>query len=214
MTVVMAPAVCRMTEPIASANSPSTVRYRPAPMTARSTSRPPSDTGTLLCRIDEPMKKHANTTTSATMASRIANTTTLAASMGSRLGTASSEARMTPVEYSVVMSRAPSTQIVSWPSPIPAPRMKPTGFLITLASRAAACGPVQLDTVRKVNSSVNPTVRTTNSSSVQIVERTERILVHSASIRWPKPMRRPAGGSAARVAGAGGAADVIRHAPG
>ena len=90
---------------------------------------------------------------------------------------------MTPVEYSVVITSTPSTQMVSWPSPMPAPRMKPIGLAATVAFRSAACGPVQLATVSPVNSAVKPTVRTTNSSRVQTVDRTERIFVHSASMR-------------------------------
>ena len=59
--------------------------------------------------------------------SSTANTIALAASTGIRRGTASSEARITPVEYSLVMTSTPRTQMASWPSPIPVPRMKPTG---------------------------------------------------------------------------------------
>ena len=77
--------------------------------------------------------------------------------MGSRLGTASSEERITPVEYSVVITSTPSTQMVSWPRPMPAPRMKPTGLATMVASRSAACGPVQCDSVSQVNSAVKPT---------------------------------------------------------
>ena len=50
-------------------------------------------------------------------------------------GTASSEARITPVEYSVAITSTPRTAMVSWPRPMPAPKMKPTGSATIVASR-------------------------------------------------------------------------------
>src|ERR1035438_6551119 len=114
-TVVMEPAVCRISDPIARANRPSTVRYSPAPMTARVTPGSLSATGTLLCSSVEPTKNELKETISARTSSRAANITALAASTGIRLGVARSEARITPVEYSEVITMAPSTQMVSWP---------------------------------------------------------------------------------------------------
>jgi hypothetical protein len=46
MMVEMDPAVCLIMVPMASASSPSTVRYSPAPITARVTPGSPSATGT------------------------------------------------------------------------------------------------------------------------------------------------------------------------
>ncbi len=163
-------------------------------MTARATPESLSDTGAWLCSIAEPMKNELKVTISATTRISTANTTALAASIGSRFGTASREARITPVEYSVAISSTPSTAIASWPRPVPAPSMKLTGSAMIVALRCAARGPVQLSTVSQVNSAVKPMVTTTKTMSVQIVERTERIFVHSLSSRWPKPARWAAGG--------------------
>ena len=118
-------------------------------------------------------------------------TTIFAASIGQRRGTASSEARITPVEYSVAISSTPRTAMVSWPRPMPAPKMKPTGSATIVASLAGARGPVQCDTDSQLSRAVRPTVMITNSISVQTVDRTDRILVHSASMRRPKPAGPP-----------------------
>ncbi len=60
-----------------------------------------------------PMKNERNETISPMTKMSVAKTAHLAASIGSLFGTASSEARMTPVEYSVVIVNAPSTQMAS-----------------------------------------------------------------------------------------------------
>ena len=125
----------------------------------------------------------------------------MAASTGSRRGTASSEARITPLEYSLVMTSTPSTPMASCPRPIPVPRMKPTGSDRALASRAAARGPYQFDSVSQAISAVKPTHTTTKMTSVQTVERTERILVHSARSRPAKPAWRPRPGPRGRGPG-------------
>jgi hypothetical protein len=65
MIVEMAPAVCRIIVPIASASSPSTVRYSPAPATARVTPEPLNDTGTWAWRMAEPTKNEQKATISA-----------------------------------------------------------------------------------------------------------------------------------------------------
>ncbi len=60
-----------------------------------------------------------------------------------------------------------------------------------------------------MNSTVKPMVTTTNAIRVQTVERTERILVHSETSRWPKPFTPPdgvgprSGAPATGLAGAG-----------
>jgi len=56
-----------------------------------------------------------------------------------------------------------------------------------VASRAAACGPFQCEAVSQLSSAVMPMLTTTNAASVQTVERTERIFVHSACIRFTNP---------------------------
>ena len=61
ITVAIAPAVCRIRPPIASANRPSTVRYKIPPMTARVTPGWPSVMATWLRRIAVVMKNTANT---------------------------------------------------------------------------------------------------------------------------------------------------------
>jgi hypothetical protein len=162
----------------------------------------------------EPTKNEQKATISVTTSRRTANTTALAASTGSRRGTASSEARITPVEYSLVMISTPRTAMASWPRPIPVPRMKPTGSARTLRFRAAARGPNQFDSVSQAISAVKPMHTTTKMTSVQTVERTERILVHSARSRPENPAWRPVAGSAGPRAGVTGAAAVMRCSPG
>ena len=83
--------------------------------------------------------------------------------------------------------------------------------MTTLAFRSAARGPFQLATVSHVNSAVRPSVITTNRVSVQTVERTERIFVHSALIRSRARVRRPAAGRGGTRAGAAGDCVVIGH---
>jgi hypothetical protein len=207
ITPVMAPAVCRMMAPIASANRPSMVRYSPPPKTARATPGSPSDTGAWLCRMAAPMKNDGNVTHSPITNTSAANTTTLAASIGIRRGTASSDALITPVEYSLVITSTPSTQMVSCPNSSPEPRIVLTGsatiWACWLGSDLSHCS-----TVSQVNSAVNPSVSTMSKPSDQTVDRTDRILVHSASSRWPKPGR-PAASPAAVACGPAADADAV-----
>ncbi len=142
-----------------------------------------------------------------------ANTTIFAISIGIRRGTASSDALITPVEYSLVITRMPSTQIVSWPSPIPAPRMKPTGSVVIATSPPPDPRLPQLATTSAVRPAVSPTVSTTNKIRVQSVERTDLILVHSASISPPNAARRLGGSAAALLAGAEGDVVVMADSP-
>ena len=143
------------------------------------------------CTIGLPMKKEQNETISATTKTSAANTTALAASTASRRGTASSDARITPVEYSLVMVSAPSTQIASWPKDRPVFRMNPAGSAASEAPRRGARPVCMACTVSQVNSAVRPSVRTTKITRDHRVDRTDLILVHSASITWPKPALRP-----------------------
>ena len=78
--MAMAPALCRTRPPIASANRPSTVRYRPAPITDLVTPGSLSDTVTTGCAMALPMKNEQNEVISATTKISTANTTALAAS--------------------------------------------------------------------------------------------------------------------------------------
>src|ERR1022692_201457 len=186
ITPVMAPAVCRTRAPIASAKRPSMVRYSPPPNTARATPGSPSDTGTWLCSIAAPRKNDGNVTHSLITNTTAAKTAALAASMGIRLGTASSDALITPVEYSLEITSTPSTQMVSCPNSSPEPRIWLTGSAATWA-RWLAPDLSHPSTVSQVNRPVNPSVTITSRVSDQTVDRTDRIFVHSASIRWPNP---------------------------
>src|SRR5690349_22043386 len=160
ITAVIAPAVCRMSPATAIANRPSTARYRPPPATARSTPGSLIDTGTLLFRMAEPTKNEAKQTISPMTSTTAVKATILAASIGHRLGTASSDARIIPVEYSLESTSTPSTQMVSWPNPRPTPRIEATGSLVTCA-RVAASVLAQPATVSAVISTVNPIVTIT-----------------------------------------------------
>src|SRR5262245_8668224 len=85
--------------------------------------------------------------------------------------------------------------------------MKATGSAMIRRLRSSARGPFQLATISSVRPAVSPTVSTTNRISVQTVERTERIFVHSAASRPPNRTRRAA--RVANDAGAGATGDVV-----
>src|SRR6266536_1082999 len=184
ITPVIPAAVCRTRPPMASANRPSTARYSPLPITARSTPGSPSATGAFPCRMAAPMKNDGNATSSPTTKTSTAKTTDLAASIGTRCGTASRLARIMPVAYSLAITRTPRTQIASWLSWKPEPRIVLTGSAMSwrcwLGSALLHC-----DTVSQVSSAVKPRVSTTSSPSEATVERTERIFVHSDSSSRP-----------------------------
>src|SRR6516165_10002795 len=179
ITVAMAPAVCLMSPPTASANRPSTVRYKIPPRTARVTPGWDSVTDTWLRRIVVLMKNTANTVIALTTASSTANTPALAASMGIRRGTASSEERIAPVEYSLLITITPSTQIASWPMPNPAPKITDVGSVSSVACSGWRPGLSQLLEMTLATSVLKPIATTTNASSDQRVDLTERIFVHS-----------------------------------
>src|ERR1019366_5756266 len=75
-----------------------------------------------------PMKNEGKLTHSPTTSTSAVKTTALAPSMGNRRGTASSEALITPVEYSLVSTRTPRTQTASCPNSSPEPRIVLTGI--------------------------------------------------------------------------------------
>ena len=103
--------------------------------------------------------------------------------------------------------------MASCPSPTPVPRMKPTGSAMALTSREAAFGPYQCVSVSQAISAVKPMHTTTKMISVQTVERTERIFVHSARSRLANPAWRPAAGSAGPRVGVTGDVVVIGPSP-
>src|SRR5665811_2548667 len=112
--VEMPPAVLRSSAPRPIPSSPTTVRNRAAPITARST----PELLRLVCRcldvrIDWPIRKAPSTV--GTMSTRVtaANTAALAHRTGRRAGTAAKVARIIPVAYSPVMSSTPRTPIAS-----------------------------------------------------------------------------------------------------
>ena len=91
--------------------------------------------------------------------------------------------------------------------------MKPTGSEMAVASRDAALGPYQCDSVSQAISAVKPMHTTTKMTSVQTVERTERILVHSARSRPANPAWRPAAGSSGPRVGVTGEVVVTGPSP-
>src|SRR5580698_8838667 len=107
---------------------------------------------------------------------RAAKTTILAAIMGTLRGTASRDARITPVEYSVEMTSTPSTQMASWPKLTPAARMTPAGSTVSVARRPG--GSVFHEWLKtSVSAKVSPMVTTTKATRHHTVERTDRIFV-------------------------------------
>src|ERR1700761_7543809 len=101
-------------------------------MHARVTPGWPSVIDTWLRRIAVLMKNTANTMIALITRSMAVNTAALAASIGSRFGTASSDARIAPVEYSLLITITPSTQMASWPRPNPAPKISAVGFVMSV----------------------------------------------------------------------------------
>ena len=156
-----------MIPPIPIANRPSTARYRAwLSNTARATPGSLSEHGRMAGReMAAPRKNDGNVTISPTIRTSTAKTSALAASIGVRRGTASSDARMTPVEYSLVMTSTPRTQMVSWPnsSPDPKDRAHRVGH-----DRRTRCGiaPSHWRMVSQVNRPVKPKVSTTSRTSV------------------------------------------------
>ena len=136
--------------------------------------------------------------TSVTTRATTAKTTTLAAYTVTRLGIAVSEVLIIPVEYSAVSTIAPSTTMTSWP------RKKSPAMLAWVASKVArSVGDVcdQLAAVPALIAAPIPMLTTSSTSSVQYVERTERILVNSERSVPPKPARPEGGGRTGGRAG-------------
>src|SRR5258708_7503760 len=152
-----------------------------APIVARATPGWPSVMEMSELRIEVEMKKTAKTVTALTTRISAANTMTLAASISSRLGTASSEDRIAPVVYSLENTMTPRTLAAGSPTKKPGPKISPVGADSAYAS--AGCGPgwPQLWCRTTAKSVLKPMATTTNAARDHTVERTERILVHSAA---------------------------------
>src|SRR5215469_15230509 len=90
--------------------------------------------------------------------------------------------------------------MASWPRPRPVPRMKLTGSVTIPDERASPLPLFSAFRVTQVNRAVSPRLTTTKMISVQTVDLTERIFVHSASITPAKPAQRAWIGAGAWVA--------------
>ncbi len=106
-------------------------------------------------------------------------TIALAVSTRARLGQAVNVVRIMPVPYSEEITSTPSGITHSVPSSRPN-QAKPS-FGSTTRSGSARASAV---------SSPMPTFSRTITPSVHIVERTERIFVHSEASAWPRVVRR------------------------
>src|SRR3954451_5461910 len=82
---------------------------------------------------------------------------------------------MPPVEYSAVMTRAPSTAMASCPKYSPARELA----VASMFARSCASTWLQLAVSPQVKSVVTPTLTTRVASRVQRVDRTDQSLVHS-----------------------------------
>src|ERR1700728_2881923 len=167
ITAEVAPAVCWTRPPSASEKRPGTVRYKIPPMHARVMPGCDSVIDTWLRMIAVVMKKTANTVIALTTRSRSANTTALAASIGSLRGTASSEARIAPVEYSLLITITPSTQMASWPRPNPAPNSTAVGSVSSVTWLGWLPALFQVLAMTAAISALNPIATITNASSDQ-----------------------------------------------
>src|SRR4051812_43651906 len=82
---------------------------------------------------------------------------------------------MPPVEYSAVMTRAPSTAMASCPKYRPASELA----VVSMFARSCASTWLQLAVSPQANSVVKPTLTMRVASRVQRVDRTDQSLVHS-----------------------------------
>src|SRR6185437_10330909 len=143
---------------------------------------------------DEEIRNETNEMTSPTTNATAETTSSLAQNTGARRGCAVSEVRTIPVEYSEVIAIAPNTTMISWP------RMMPNRVR-WVRSSWASCAVVASPWLARpqLPSTLMPMVTTVAEPRVHMVERTERILVHSERSAPPNPARPEAGGSAVRV---------------
>src|SRR5215470_9667794 len=139
-----------------------------------------------------PTKNETNEVTNETIRVTVVNTISLAAYTTPRRGCAVSEVRIIPVEYSEVITSAPSTAMMSWPN-----SKKAISDACVASIPALFCGLLwMLFAMAKPAMAAMPTLTTNSAAIVQYVERTERSLVNSermasTSSAWPV-----AGGSA------------------
>src|SRR5262249_43915412 len=113
----------------------------------------------------------ANVVMKATTASTTAKVTVLATSIDRRCGVAVSVARIVPVEYSALITITPSAPTMSW--------ARNTEKRLNVSARKSGPGPFGSLTTAQAIRHGRPMVSSTVDSSVHIVERTERSLVHS-----------------------------------
>src|SRR5690242_1891922 len=112
------------------------------------------------------------------------------------------DVRIIPVVNSEVIASAPKTTMTSWPNINP--RMDSTGTSI----RARACA-VSCEVLPQANRVEKPTLTAIVATSVQKVERTVRILVHSERRAPRKSARTGVAGRVAEVRRAGAGARVV-----
>src|SRR6516165_851987 len=197
----MAPAVCRMSSPRPNASTPHAVRNSAPPMTARSTFGLPIVV--LMWSEDMsawPTKNAANEVTRLVTSATTVKTTPLAAIITPRCGLVVSVVRIMPVEYSELMTSTPRTPMISCPMYSPA-------RLCRVGSKSGPCGPCAAPVLA---SAPKPTTTTNIASSVQYVDRTDRILVNSDRSA-PANVTRPAerGRSSATPAAGSTVVDAI-----
>src|SRR5580698_4277560 len=166
----MPPALCRMSSPKPNASTPHAVRNSAPPMTARSTFGLPI---VVLMWWEDmsawPRKNAVNDVIRLVTSATTVNTTPLAAIIMPRCGLVVSVVRIMPVEYSELMTSTPRTPMISCPMYSPA-------RLCRVGSKYGPCGPCAAPALA---SAPKPTTTTNIASSVQYVDRTDRILVNS-----------------------------------
>src|SRR5580700_7356729 len=149
-----------------------------------------------------PRKNDTNESTTESTSVTRPNTMPLAANITERRGITVSEVRIIPVEYSEVMTSAPSTAMTSGPrNPIP-PRLVEVASNVALSDADMLC---QLDLMTAQIRAENPTLSTTSTSIVHQVDRTDLSLVNSERTTPPNPARpRVADGTLAVMAAISG----------
>src|SRR5579859_6821892 len=152
-------------------------------MTAR---RAPDEDSDTLCGDSRacPTKNETKLVSSATTSATAPNTSALATYTTPRRGMTVSDVLIIPVEYSDVMISAPSTTMMSWPRNTRPNRLFWTGSNVALSEADRL---LQCDLVTAAISAPSPTLTTTSASSVQYVDRTDLILVHSDRSTPPSP---------------------------
>src|SRR5262249_15292820 len=117
-----------------------------------------------------PIRKEGNATISPRTVTSAAKTVPFAASIPIRRGTASRLDQIIPVEYSLLMTRTPSTHTAIWPRQRPESRMVAVGVAMLGARAPGVCWP-HWRTWGQEKSIVNPMEETARSASDEAVER-------------------------------------------